>query len=97
VSVIISLLSLPGLPFDYKITSPDFIANLCLNETRCKSFLEYDLKHLQITHTALGSGHKLSGQALLSFCKIRILREIFQDDFACIPVFMPDGKIMTLI
>jgi len=97
VSVIISLLSLPGLLSDYKIISPDFIANLRLNEIRCMSFLEYDWKNLQITHTALGSENKLSGQAPLYFRKIRILREIFQDDFACILVFMQDDKVMTLI
>jgi len=35
-----------GLLSDYKITSPDFIANLRLNETRCKSFLDYDKRIL---------------------------------------------------
>jgi len=96
VSCIISLLTLIGIPSDYKITSPDFIANLRLNETRRKSLLEYDWTNLQITHIALGTEHKLVGQAPLSFRKIRILREVFQDDFACIPVFMPDDK-MTLV
>jgi len=96
VSYIVSLLTLTGVPSDYKITSPDFIANLRLNESRCKSFLEYDWTNVGIPHIALGTEHKLSGQAPLFFRKVRILRNVFKDDFACIPVFMQDDK-MTLI
>jgi len=97
-SCIVSLHTLTGVPSDYKIMSSDFIANLRLNKSRCKSFLEHDWTNLGITHIALGTEHKLSGQAPLSFRKVRILRNVFQDDFACrpIPVYMQDDK-MTLI
>jgi len=55
-----------------------------------------DWTNLQITHIALGTEHKLLGQAPLSFRKVRILRQVFQDNFAYIPIFMQDDK-MTLV
>jgi len=36
VSCIVSLLTLTGVPSDYMIISPDFIANLRLSEIRCQ-------------------------------------------------------------
>jgi len=97
VSVIIFLLSLPRLLSGYKITSPGFIANLRLNETGCKSFSEYDLKNWQITHTALGSEHKLSGQAPLSFCKISILRKNLSRRFCLYSRFHARRRINDFI
>jgi len=87
---------LTEVPSDYKIISPDFIANLRLSESRCKPLLEYDWTTLGIIHIALGTEHKVSGQAPISFRKVRVLKQDFQDDFAWIPVFMQDDK-MTLV
>ena len=94
-TLLLSLITVPGLPEDYLFQANDSIQNIKV--TGC--FFEnvtYEWPSVKITHRDLGTEHRLPGTANLCFGQASLVRKILNTRFACFPAFKINEVVVRM-